>query len=86
LGTAEDLDDDPEITYTLFLQLAVDFGDIGNYVNVNEITDIRCDGLVEYAYEWNGLWIWGQQTLLLLLEHRLILMLQMFYRKFKFRA
>lgn len=32
----------------------------GSYINPNEIDDIRCDGVVEYAFEWNNVWVWGR--------------------------
>jgi hypothetical protein len=32
------------------------------YTNIypNEIDHLRCDGLVEYCYEFNGYWVWGK--------------------------
>lgn len=27
---------------------------VGNYIVPNNVSYLRCDGLVEYAYEWNG--------------------------------
>lgn len=59
LETAEALDNDPEITYTAADQLA-HISNPGTYVSVYEITDIRCDGVVEYAYEWNNVDVWGK--------------------------
>jgi hypothetical protein len=32
----------------------------GNYIEPSEIDDLRCDGVVEYAYEWNNHWVWGR--------------------------
>ena len=32
----------------------------GTYVGANEIEELRCDGLVEYCYEWNDLYVWGK--------------------------
>jgi fibronectin type 3 domain-containing protein len=32
----------------------------GTYVNTSEITDLRCDGLIEYCYEWRNEWVWGK--------------------------
>jgi len=32
----------------------------GLTIDVDEVKDLRCDGLVEYAYERNGLWVWGK--------------------------
>ena len=31
----------------------------GEYVLPSDIVRLRCDGLVEYCYERNGLWVWG---------------------------
>jgi hypothetical protein len=37
-------------------------GDIGSYISFDEIDELRCDGLVEYAYEWNNFWVWGRTS------------------------
>lgn len=29
-------------------------------MSVDEVTDIRCDGVVKYAYEWNNINVWGR--------------------------
>ncbi|MCP4549390.1 MAG: hypothetical protein GY835_23290 [bacterium] len=58
VDTADDLDQDPDITYTL--GDCLNHEATGDYVTVDEITDIRCDGVVEYSYEWNNLWVWGR--------------------------
>ncbi len=31
----------------------------GQYIDVDEITEIRCDGIVEYCYEWNWIPVWA---------------------------
>ena len=59
LGTSAQLDADPDITYTVYDALNYE-SNSGDYISVYEITDIRCDGVVEYAYEWNNIWIWGK--------------------------
>lgn len=59
LETAAAMDADPEITYTAYDILDYDEYP-GIYINVDEITDIRCDGVVEYAYEWRNVWVWGR--------------------------
>ncbi|WP_349408976.1 hypothetical protein [Pseudalkalibacillus sp. SCS-8] len=59
LYTAKAMDADPEITYTMYDALAYE-SNPGSYVAVDEISDIRCDGVVEYAYEWNYVWVWGK--------------------------
>ncbi len=33
--------------------------DPGTYVSTSEITHLRCDGLVEYCYEWPLYYVWG---------------------------
>lgn len=59
LSTAAAMDADPGISYTAWNMLDTD-PNPGTYVQVSEITDIRCDGVVEYAYEWNYVWVWGK--------------------------
>ncbi|MBC2581540.1 hypothetical protein [Clostridium sp. DJ247] len=61
LSTLASLDADPGITYTMYDQLNYE-SNPGTYVNVSEISDIRCDGVVEYAYEWNNVWVWGKSS------------------------
>jgi len=36
------------------------YGDPGIVITPDEIKDIRCDGLVEYCYEYNGKNVWGK--------------------------
>lgn len=57
--TAEALDNDPEIDYTAFGQIDTDLYNLENYIQVHEITDIRCDGVIEFAYEANDVPVWG---------------------------
>ncbi|MCX7571008.1 hypothetical protein OS242_13745 [Tumebacillus sp. DT12] len=61
LNTAAAMDADPGITYTLYDMLNYE-STAGTYITVDEITDIRCDGVVEYAYEWNNVWVWGRSS------------------------
>lgn len=61
LNTAAAMDADPDITYTALCQVDYDMFP-GDYIEVSEISDIRCDGVVEYAYEWNNVWIWGKSN------------------------
>lgn len=42
------------IPYSLVYQVDYDLNSVGTYVDVNEITGMRCDGVVEYTYEWNN--------------------------------
>ncbi|MHB0946250.1 MAG: SUMF1/EgtB/PvdO family nonheme iron enzyme, partial [Sedimentisphaerales bacterium] len=60
LDTCDELDNDPDITYTA--SAALYHEDTGGRIDVYEITDIRCDGVVEYAYERNGIWVWGRAS------------------------
>ncbi|MGG1642456.1 hypothetical protein ACIFQM_14495 [Paenibacillus sp. NRS-1782] len=53
---------DPEITYTAQAQLMHDDHRSSAYVHVDEITDIRCDGVIEYAYEYNDVYVWGPSS------------------------
>ena len=32
----------------------------GERIDPNEVTDLRCDGLIEYAFEYNDIMIWGE--------------------------
>lgn len=62
VSTAAAMKADPDITYTAQAQLMYDNTGSSGYVNVSEITDIRCDGVIEYAYEWNDLYVWGHSS------------------------
>ncbi|WP_432406577.1 hypothetical protein [Wukongibacter sp. M2B1] len=44
------------ISYT-FLNLLEYDDDPGTYINPSEIDKLRCDGVVEYCYEWNNVMI-----------------------------
>lgn len=35
---------------------------LDTYVAPNQVTDLRCDGLIEYCYEWNKLEVWGKNA------------------------
>ncbi|MEH7115972.1 hypothetical protein V7128_00930 [Neobacillus vireti] len=59
ITTAEALEQDTGLTYTMYDMINWD-SYTGSYINVYNITDIRCDGVVEYAYEWNNYWVWGR--------------------------
>lgn len=59
LSTSEALRDNNSLTYTMYDQINWE-SNSGSYINVSEITDIRCDGVIEYAYEWNNVWVWGK--------------------------
>ena len=56
----EVLDNEPEITYTMLNSLVYNESDESHYyIQPNEITDIRCEGVIEYAYEFNWIDVWG---------------------------
>ncbi|MEE4602885.1 MAG: InlB B-repeat-containing protein [Desulfobacteraceae bacterium] len=57
-NVASDIFDDPDITYTWDDVLKHESG-IGSTVERYEITDLRCDGLVEFAYESLDHQVWG---------------------------
>lgn len=59
LGTCAQMDAETDITYTVSSALYYE-SNSGVDISVDEITDIRCDGVVEYAYERNEVWIWGK--------------------------
>lgn len=53
------------ISYTVMQQMAVNGGpngSLGSYFEPAEITDMRCDGVVEYIYEWEGFRVWGSNS------------------------
>ncbi|KWX86349.1 hypothetical protein AMQ83_19415 [Paenibacillus riograndensis] len=62
INTAAAMNADPDITYTAQAQLMYDNTGSTGYVQVYEITDIRCDGVIEYAYEYNDLYVWGHSS------------------------
>jgi len=59
IDTAVALYNDSTITYTAFTPLDPEFLP-GTYVQPSEIDNIRCDGFLEYCYEWNNIWVWGR--------------------------
>ncbi|MGF7046441.1 hypothetical protein J2T13_000917 [Paenibacillus sp. DS2015] len=50
---------DTDINYVGLNMIDADFNP-GEYLSPDEIDDIRCDGVVEYAYEWNNIPVWGR--------------------------
>lgn len=50
------------ITYTALEQVSYNADTTGNYVNPKNITSMRCDGVVEYCYEYNGIRIYGSDA------------------------
>lgn len=61
LNTAAALASNTAITYTGLYMIDTIVG-AGAYITTDEITDIRCDGVVEYSYEWNNIWVWGRSS------------------------
>ena len=61
LMLASVLESDPDISYTCFYAMACE-NNVGNIINPWEVTDFRCDGLVEYAYEYMGVPVWAIST------------------------
>ncbi|MBN1670148.1 MAG: Ig-like domain-containing protein [Kiritimatiellae bacterium] len=59
VDTANDICNDPDISYQAGDALTHETNP-GTTIEVNEITGLRCDGLVEYCYEKNDVWIWGK--------------------------
>lgn len=59
LDTCSDLENDDTIAYTWDDMIIPESG-FGSYISPSEIANIRCDGVVEYAYEWNNFWVWGR--------------------------
>ena len=53
-----------DIGYVLFQQMQVSSSsNAGLYIDSDEITAMRCDGVVEYCYEYNGPRIYGSDSL-----------------------
>jgi hypothetical protein len=50
------------IPYSADRQLYYATYGVGTWVDYNEIKGIRCDGVVEYVYEWYGFRVFGSDT------------------------
>jgi len=50
------------IPYTLTYQVWYDLDDAGTYVAPSQIIEMRCDGVVEYIYEWYGFRVYGNDN------------------------
>lgn len=59
IATCEALESDDTISY-IWYDIIEESPNSGTYLQVNEIEKIRCDGVVEYAYEWNNFNVWGK--------------------------
>lgn len=53
---------DEQISYNLAYQVYYDTGTSGTWVEPNEVSSMRCDGVVEYIYEWYGFRVYGSDT------------------------
>ncbi len=51
-----------KINYVLSEQIVYDDADHNGKVNLSEVKKLRCDGLVEYAYEYYGIKIYGDES------------------------
>lgn len=47
------------ISYNLAYQVYYNTGTAGTWVSYDEISSMRCDGVVEYIYEWYGFRVYG---------------------------
>lgn len=54
---------DANIAYSLTYQVNYDPDDVGSIVNVSDIISMRCDGVVEYVYEWYEYRVYGEDNL-----------------------
>ncbi|MEA5136198.1 MAG: hypothetical protein VB035_08650 [Candidatus Fimivivens sp.] len=46
------------VAYTLTQQLLFNNTPAGKEIYINNITYMRCDGMVEYSYKINGIWVY----------------------------
>ncbi|SHH76667.1 hypothetical protein [Clostridium grantii] len=53
---------DDQISYNAAYEVYYNTSTSGSWVNTNEITSMRCDGVVEYIYEWYGYRVYGSDT------------------------
>ncbi|MFZ2538981.1 MAG: hypothetical protein WAX04_08770 [Oscillospiraceae bacterium] len=59
LATCSDLENDDAIAYT-WADMIIPESGVSGYIFPSQIANLRCDGLVEYAYEWRNFWVWGR--------------------------
>lgn len=71
-STLSAMEADTDIDYTGLNMIDWDLNP-GSDIDPWEIDDIRCDGVVEYAYEWHNIWVWEDQILELVRVHLPIL-------------
>jgi hypothetical protein len=53
---------DDAIPYSLWLGVDYNVGTAGTWVDPSEIIGMRCDGVVEYVFEWYGFRVVGSDT------------------------
>jgi len=53
---------DEQISYNVLYQVYYNSSTVGTWVDPGEITSMRCDGVVEYIYEWYGFRVYGSTT------------------------
>ena len=53
---------DEQISYNVAYQVYYNTGSSGTWVDPDEIISMRCDGVVEYIYEWYGYRVYGSDT------------------------
>lgn len=53
---------DDQIPYSLLYQVEYNTRTSGNWVEPDEVTTMRCDGVVEYVYEWYGFRVFGSDS------------------------
>lgn len=51
-----------QVGYTAFNQLSYNNTNSAGYIQPGHINNIRCDGVVEYSYEYNDVWVWGKAS------------------------
>ncbi|MCG3141137.1 MAG: Hercynine oxygenase [Anaerolineae bacterium] len=59
VNTATTLYNRGNVAYT-WADMLDPFSFSGDYIDPTEVQQLRCDGLVEYCYEWNNVWVWGR--------------------------
>jgi hypothetical protein len=51
-----------QIGYNVAYQVYYDTSTVGTWVDASEVSSMRCDGVVEYVYEWYGFRVYGSDT------------------------
>jgi hypothetical protein len=53
---------DEQINYNVLYQVYYNTSTAGTWVDPGEVTSMRCDGVVEYIYQWYGFRVYGSNT------------------------